>query len=167
MTGFAVKTVIVLIAIMMLVVLLSRFFRKAKPTAPTSRRQRMPLLFALIAGGLLAIGFTLALASFTSRYTAELLPMRIASVVVFLTGASMMLAFRNWYLETGPDAVHYRTVLGRQKRIAYADIASFRTVEAGGRTRVIVESRAGDRLRVDAGRYNVAALIDAGRRHAA
>ena len=104
-----------------------------------------------------------ALASFSSRYTPELLPARIASPVVILAGLAALLAYRNWYLEVFSDAVRFRTVLGREKRIDYRDITSFRLKRTAGRERLTVRSRDGVRLSVDTGRYGVAPLLAAAR----
>ncbi|GAA3933605.1 hypothetical protein [Microbacterium soli] len=161
MTGFAVKAVIVLIAIALLGVLIARFFRRVTPVRAATRRQRMPLLVVLIGAVLIVAGLILGLAVFTARYTPQLLPARIASVAVFVVGVVLLIAFRNWYLEVGTDAVRFRTVLGREKRIVYRDIASVRTVQVGGRPKVIVRGRDGVTLRVDRGRYQLAPLLAA------
>ncbi|MGF2949253.1 hypothetical protein [Microbacterium alcoholitolerans] len=163
MSGFALKVVIIAIAVALLVVIVARAFRRVKPSPAkaASRRQRMPVLFGLVGAVLLAAGFIMALASFTSRYTHELLPMRIAAVVLFAAGLGTLLAYRNWYLETGTDAVRYRTVLGREKRIAYSDVVGCETVKSAGRERVIVRSRDGQRLSVDARRYDMSPVIAA------
>ncbi|BDZ39741.1 hypothetical protein [Microbacterium suwonense] len=161
MSGFAVKTVIILIVIALVVVLIARAFRRVAPAKVTTRRQRMPMLVVVAGVVLLAAGFLLGVAAFASRYTAQLLPARIASVVLFLVGVALLLAYRNWYLEAGADAVRFRTVFGSEKHIAYRDIASCRTVRVAGRERVVVRSRDGVRLSVDRGRYNVAALLAA------
>ncbi|UNK70652.1 hypothetical protein [Microbacterium sp. H1-D42] len=165
MSGLGLKVVVITIVIALLVVIVARAFRRVRP-APVKQaplRQRMPLLFALVGAALLAIGFVMALASFTSQYTHELLPMRVTSVVLFVAGLCVLLAFRNWYIEAGSDAVGYRTVFGREKRIAYADIESCRTAKVFGRERVIVRSRAGAKLSVDAKRYDMSRVIAASR----
>jgi len=163
-TGFAIKAVIFVIAIALVVVLVARAFRRVRPGAAGAARQRMPMLFWLIGAVLLAIGFILALASFTSRYTEDLLPARIAAVVAFLLGLAVLLAYRNWYIETGTDAVRFRTITGREGQIAYRDIVSCETVKRAGRPRLIIRSRDGVTLRVDAGRYDLARVLAAARR---
>lgn len=163
MSGFALKAVLIAIAVALLLVIVARAFRRVKPSPvkAASRRQRMPVLFGLIGAVLLAAGFVMALASFASRYTHDLLPMRIAAVALFVAGLGTLLAYRNWYLETGSDAVRYRTVLGREKRIAYSDIVECQTVKSAGRERVIVRSRDGHKLSVDARRYDMSPVITA------
>lgn len=163
MSGFAAKAVIILIVVTLVVVLVARFFRRVTPANPGTRRQRMPLLVPLAGAVLIVAGSLLALASFSSRYTPELLPARIASAVVIIAGLAALLAYRNWYLEVFSDAVRFRTVLGREKRIDYRDIASFRLKKAAGRERLTVRSRDGVRLSVDTGRYGVAPLLAAAR----
>lgn len=166
MSGFAVKAVIILIVIALVGVIIARFFRRVAPAKVVTKRQRMPLLVLLAGAVLIAAGFVLGLAAFASRYTAQLLPARIASVVVFLAGLAIMIAYRNWYLEVAADVVRFRTVLGQERRIAYRDIVSFRTKKVAGRERVIVRSGDGVKLTADTGRYALAPLIDAARRAA-
>ncbi|MDQ0614376.1 hypothetical protein QF046_002017 [Microbacterium sp. W4I4] len=163
MSGFVVKVVIFLIVIAVILVFIARFFRRVTPVKAVQRRQRMPLLVVLVGAVLLTAGFILGLAAFASPYTAQLLPARIASAVLFVVGLAILIAYRNWYLEVGADAVHFRTVLGQEKRIAYRDIASGRMVSVAGRSRVIVQSTDGVKLSVDVGRYGVAPLVAAAR----
>lgn len=161
MSGFAVKAVIVLIAIALICVLVARFFRRVTPAKAVLRRQRMPLLVVVAGAVLLVAGFVLSLAAFTSRYTEQLLPARIASVVLVVVGIAVLVAYRNWFLEVGSDAVRFRTILGQDRRIAYRDIVSRRTIAVFGRARVVVRSADGQKLSVDAARYDVSAVIAA------
>ncbi|MDT0156004.1 hypothetical protein Q9R19_00020 [Microbacterium sp. ARD32] len=162
MSGFAVKAVIVLVVITLVVVIVARFFRRVAPASAT-RRQRMPIFVPLAGGALLVAGAALGFVSFASRYTDDLLALRIASVVVFLAGVAVLLAHRNRYLDVGADAVRFRTVLGREHRIAYRDIVSFRIVRILGRERVVVRSADGVQLAADVGCYRLAPLLEAGR----
>jgi len=123
----------------------------------------MPLLVPLVGAALTVAGSLLALAAFSPQYKPELLPTRIASAVVVLAGLAALLAYRNWYLEVFSDAVRFRTVLGREKRIDYRDIAAFQVKKAAGRERLTVRSRDGVRLSVDTARYSVAPLLAAAR----
>lgn len=163
MSGFVAKAVIIAIVIALILVVVARFFRRVTPAKQVVRRQRMPLLVVLAGAVLLVAGTVLGVVTFATRFTAELLPARIASVAVALIGLGLIVAYRNWYLEVRADAVRFRTVLGREKRIAYRDIASFRTVNSGLRTRVRVRSNDGVKLSVDTGRYALGPLIEAGR----
>ncbi|OJU41119.1 MAG: hypothetical protein BGN97_17345 [Microbacterium sp. 69-10] len=163
MSGFAAKAVIILIVVTLVVVLVARFFRRVTPAKPGTRRQRMPLLVPLVGAALTVAGSLLALAAFSPQYKPELLPTRIASAVVVLAGLAALLAYRNWYLEVFSDAVRFRTVLGREKRIDYRDIAAFQVKKAAGRERLTVRSRDGVRLSVDTARYSVAPLLAAAR----
>ena len=92
MTGFALKTVIIVVVIALVVIVVARMFHR--PSADSVRTQgserRMPLLAWLGAALLLAAGFFLALVSFTSRYTDDLLPMRIAAVIALLAGGAVL-----------------------------------------------------------------------------
>lgn len=161
MPGFAVKAVIIVIVIALVVVFIARAFRRVAPARAVSRRQRMPMLVVLVGSVLLVAGFVLGVAAFASRYTAQLLPARIASVVVFVAGLAILLAYRNWYVEVGADAVKFRTIFGTEKRIVYRDLVSCRIVTVAGRERVSVRSEDGVKLALDVGRYDVAALLAA------
>ena len=90
MTGFALKTVIIVVVIALVVVVIARMFHRPSPQRSQGQAQRMPLLAWLGAAVLLAAGFFLALVSFTSRYTDDLLPMRIAAVVALLAGGAVL-----------------------------------------------------------------------------
>ncbi|MFJ4045737.1 hypothetical protein ACIPV2_08345 [Microbacterium sp. NPDC089987] len=92
MTGFALKTVIIVVMIALVVIVVARMFHRPSPDASRSQGavRRMPLLAWLGAAVLLAAGFFLALVSFTSRYTEDLLPMRIAAVVALLAGGAVL-----------------------------------------------------------------------------
>lgn len=161
MSGFAVKAMIVLIVIMLIVVFIARFFRRVSPVKTTSQRLKMRIIVPLAGSVLLAVGFMLALVSFASRYTHELLPMRIAAGVTFVTGACVLIAYRNWYVEPGAHEVHFRTIFGREKHIVYSNIASYRMTRVAGQPRLIVRSSGGDQLAVNPGRYDMSALIAA------
>lgn len=163
MSGFVAKAVIIAIVIALVIVVIARFFRRVTPAKQVGKRQRMPLLVVLAGAVLLIAGAVLGVVTFAARFTAELLPARIASVVVVLLGLGLILAYRNWFLEVRADAVRFRTVLGREKHISYRDIASFRMVSSGLRTRVRVRSNDGVKLSVDTGRYALGPLIEAGR----
>jgi hypothetical protein len=162
-SGFVAKAVIIAIVIALVIVVVARFFRRVTPARQVVTRQRMPLLVLLAGAALLVAGAVLAVVTFAARFAMELLPARIASIVVALIGVGLIVAYRNWYLEVRVDAVRFRTVLGREKHIAYRDIASFRMVNAGLRTRVRVRSNDGVKLTVDTGRYALGPLIEAGR----
>lgn len=124
-------------------------------------RLRLPRLTVYIGGGLLVAGFVLALGSFTSRYNAELLPMRILGGVTALAGVIVLLMYRTWYVEPKADAIRFRTALGRERTIAYRDIASCRLDESGRRPRVSIRSRSGARLSLNPAMYPVPALLAA------
>lgn len=161
MSGFTAKAVVIVIALLMLAIIVSRAFRRPVSAKAAAKRQRMPLLVLLVGIALLAIGFFLSLGSFTSPFHAQLLPMRIAGVTLFVAGLAVIAAHQNWYLETGTDAVRFRTVLRREHQIAYRDITSCRRVGSGRRERLIVRGSAGQRLTVNLARYDASRVLAA------
>lgn len=92
MTGFALKTVIIVVVIAVVVIVIARMFHRPSPQTSRSSvaTRRIPLLAWLGAAVLLTVGFLLALVSFTSRYTDELLPLRIAAVAALLAGGVVL-----------------------------------------------------------------------------
>lgn len=95
MSGLPLKAVIIVILIAVVLIVIARLFHRPDPAreraaATRSAGKRMPLPVWLGAAVLLAAGFFLALVSFTSRYTHDLLPMRIAAVAALLAGAAVL-----------------------------------------------------------------------------
>lgn len=100
MSGLALKAVVIVIVIALIGVIVARAFRRVRPskpaeTAPPAKPgtliQRMPVLLPIAGAVLVAAGFFMGLISFTSRYTDDLLPMRIAAVVLFVAGIGVLL----------------------------------------------------------------------------
>jgi len=92
-TGFALKAVIIVIVIALVAIVIARMFHRPAPIEERHDRpqRRMPLWAWLTAAALLVIAFVLALVSFVSRYTADLLLMRVAAVVALLAGGVVLL----------------------------------------------------------------------------
>lgn len=152
---------IVVIGLALLAVIIARAFRRPVAAKVAAKRQRMPSLVLIGGSGVLAIGFVLTLGSFMSPLTADLLPMRIAGATLFSTGIGVLVAYRNWYLETGTDAVRYRTVFGREKQFAYRDITACRRVGTGRQQRLVVRAKTGEKLTVNLARYDASRLLAA------
>ena len=151
----------IVIALLLLAIIVSRAFRRPNSAKIAAKRQRMPLLVLLVGTALFAIGFILALGSFTSPYHDQLLPTRIAGVTLFVVGLGTIIAHRNWYLETGVDAVRFRTIFGREHLIAYRDITSCQRVGTGRNERLVVRSSSGQKLSVNLARHDVSRVLAA------
>ena len=122
-------------------------------------RQRMPRTVAIVGAVFAVIGSMMVLASFTTGGP-ELIPLRIASVVVLVTGILFLIAYRNRYIAPGRDAVQFRTLWGREKSIRYDDITSYQGTVGGARPHLTV--RAGrERLRVNPSFYDLSVLYAA------
>lgn len=70
-----------------------------------------------------------------------------------------MVAYRNRFVEAGPDDVRWRTMFGRERRIAHPDIIECRMLERGRWRRLKVGSSSGEQLVIYARVYPVAPLI--------
>lgn len=124
-------------------------------------RLRLPKFVAVIGWALFVVGFLMGLVAFTSRYTEDLNPMRIASASITLGGLVFLMMYRNWYIAPEADAVHFRTIFGNEKTIAYADIANWRTTTSNGQPRLTVRSNSGDKLVVNPLLYDMTPLFAA------
>ena len=90
MTGFALKAAIIVIVIALVAIVIARAFRRVPPGSGRAPAPRMPVPALLAGAALLVTGFLLALVSFTSRYTDDLMPMRIAAVAALIVGAAVL-----------------------------------------------------------------------------
>lgn len=122
---------------------------------------RMPIFVPLAGWLLLAVGFLLALSAFTSRYTADLLPMRIASLVVGAGGVFFLVMHNNWYVDARSDEVQFRTILGRESVIKYVDIVDYRMRQVSGQPRLQVRSSTGVKFTINPRIFPVEPLFDA------
>lgn len=122
---------------------------------------RMPIFVPLVGWVLLAVGFLLALVSFTSRYNADLLPMRIASLAIVAGGVFFLVMYRNWYVDARADELHFRTIFGRERVIKYVDIVDYQMQEINGQPRLRVRASTGVKLSLNPQIYPVEPLFDA------
>ncbi|MDQ0727172.1 hypothetical protein [Microbacterium sp. W4I20] len=121
-------------------------------------RVRMPR-FVLVAG-LLALGVAVlfALTAHLARFP---LGMEIAAIVLLVVGSLVLLAYINWFIEPGPDAVHARTFFGRRKVIVYGEIVRYQFSTMNGQQYVSVVSSNGDSLTLSITKYDVTPLLAA------
>ncbi|MGM7698499.1 hypothetical protein [Microbacterium sp. A84] len=161
MSALALKYAVIALAILLVVGGMWWVAKRPNRSKRVSGRLRMPIFVPLVGAVLLSVGVLLALVSFTSRYTADLLPMRIASVVVALAGAFFLVAYRNWYVEADAVEVRFRTVFGRERAIRYVDIVDSRMRQINGQPRLQVRSSSGVKLSLNPRIYPVEALLAA------
>ena len=161
MSGFLIKFALVLLVAVVVGGMVWRTVGRGKPNTVRGYpgRQRLPRMAAIVGAVLVVIGAIMVLASFTTGGP-ELLPLRIAAVVVLVTGILFLVGYRNRYVAPGPDGVQFRTLLGREKSIRYADITTYKATTRGGRPQLTL--RAGrDTLRVNPAFYDLSAVYAA------
>lgn len=165
MTAFLLKVGLVLLAIALVGVVVARARQRPNRSKEHPDRLRMPGFVAIVAGVLVAVGFFMTLIAFTAEESPEtpgaLLPMRIAAVAILATGALFVVMYLNWYVSPGPDEVRFRTVLGREKTIAYADIADYRMLTVNGQPNLTIRSNSGDKLRLNPNLFDMSPLFAA------
>jgi len=152
----------VLIALAVILAIGVAWWARKRPnrSAVHPDRIRMPRIVLVIGGLLLAAGFLLGLSAFTAPGGgADLTPMKIAAVVVFVIGGLFLLAYRNWYIAPRADEVAFRTALGRDRVIAYADIAAHRMSMSNGQPMLHIRSSSGVRLSVNIRTYDMTPLL--------
>lgn len=165
MTAFLVKVGLVLLAIALVGIVVARARQRPNRSKEHPDRLRMPRFVAIVAGVLVAVGFFMTLIAFTAEESPEtpgaLLPMRIAAVAILTAGALFVVMYVNWYVSPGPDDVQFRTVLGREKRIAYADIAEHRMRDINGQPNLTIRSNSGEKLRLNPNLFDMSPLFAA------
>ncbi|MDR6867128.1 hypothetical protein J2Y69_001727 [Microbacterium resistens] len=122
-------------------------------------RVRMPKLFLVLAALLVAAGFLMGLAAFTAEDVPDLIPMKIAAVVILLGGLFLLMMYRNWYVAPRADEVAFRTILGREHLIAYTDIVDYRMWMQNGRPTLSIRSSTGAKLRLNLRMYDMTPLL--------
>lgn len=160
MFAFALKCALIALAVVLVAGGLWRVMKRPNRSRQHRARMRMPVFVPLVGWVLLVVGFLMALIAFTSRY-ADLLPVRISSLVIVAGGVFFLVMYQNWYVESRLDELHFRTVFGRERVIKYADIVDYRMLELNGRPRVQVGSSSGVKLSFNPHIYPLEALFDA------
>jgi len=164
---FAIALKYALIALVMVMVVGGIWWAAKHPNRSKQDpgRLRMPIFIPIVGWLLLVVGFLMVLVAFSADGDADgeadLLPMRIAAVAIFAGGLFFLLMYRNWYLEPDADEVRFRTISGRERVIAYADIVDYRTYEYQGQPRLEVRSASGVKLAINPRMYAVEPLFDA------
>lgn len=122
-------------------------------------RVRMPKAVPVIGWLVLAVGAFMALAAFA----AEDAPLgeRIASVGMMLGGVAFLLMYRNFYITPYEDEVVFRTVLGRDRVVAYRDIAEYRFSTNMGQQFLSIKSVDGVKLSLNISSFDVGPMMRA------
>ena len=149
-TALVLKIVLFGAALVFVVVIVRSRFVRPQRGKPGSDRIRLHRFWGFGAGALLALGLLAGLLGFGSGNgeIRDPLPFRIASVLLVAVGLVVLIAYRNWFLAPGAEAIAFRTVFGAERVIRYRDIVSRRVVGRGGRM-LVLTSADGTRLRVD------------------
>jgi hypothetical protein len=155
------KIVLLAVALVVAVVLVRSLFVRPSQAKARDARIRLPRWVAYAAAALLALGLLAGMLGFGSGDMRDPVPFRIASVVLVAAGLVVVLAYRNWYVAPGAEAVAFRTMLGAERVIRYRDIVSHRTSGRGRRRMLVVKAADGTRLRVNTSAHDVAPLLAA------
>lgn len=161
MSAFALKYALVALAIVIVAAGVWWAVKRPNRSKRTPSRMRMPIFVPIVGWLLLVVGFLMGLSAFASRYTADLLPMRIASLAIAAAGVLFLVMYNNWYVDARTDEVHFRTILGRERVIKYVDIVDYRMLEVSGQPRFQVRASSGVKLSIHPQIYPVEPLFAA------
>ncbi|MGN8026581.1 hypothetical protein [Microbacterium sp. 22242] len=162
MSGFVVKTLLVLAVLIMVGAAVARLRRHPNRSAEHPERQRMPRLVPIAGGLLIAVGVLLGLTAFTERDDAGmLLPMRIAAVLIALGGLAFLMMYGNFYVAPRDAEVAFRTIFGRESVIAYSDIVDYTVKGTGMQLILTVRAATGPRLRLNLRLYDMSPFLRA------
>lgn len=164
--GVVWKIVLFTMALVFLVIIVRSLFTRSNRAKPRDERIRLPRIVAIVAIVLLALGSLSSLLGFGSGLVdgssmRDPVPFRIASVILVAVGLLVLLAYRNWYLAAGVDAIVSRTIFGAERVIRYRDIVSHRMIERRGRRMLVVTSSTGTTLRVNTSAHDLTPLLAA------
>ena len=159
--AFVLKIVLLAVALVVVVVLVRSLFVRPSAARARDARIRLARYVPITATVLLALGLFASVLGFGSGNMRDPVPFQIASVVLVVAGLLVLLAYRNWYLAPGADAIAFRTVLGTERVIRYRDIVSHRMSGTGARRTLIVTAADGTRLRVNTARHGLSGLVAA------
>ena len=76
-------------------------------------------------------------------------------------GVLFLMMYRNWYVAPERDAVHYRTLMGREDRIVYSDIVDYRMTEANGQPNLRIRASSGAKLALNPAMCDMSPLLAA------
>lgn len=159
MPALTLKFAVIALAAVVILIAMGRSAKRPNRSRQHPGRYRMPIVVPVIGWLLTAVGFVLGLAAFSFAEADGVWPMRAVTVVIFCAGLLLVLAYRNRFIEAGAESVRFRTVAGRERTIAFADIVESRVVERGRRRMLVVRSRSGELLRIDLRVYPVPSLV--------
>ncbi|WP_424937256.1 MULTISPECIES: hypothetical protein [Bacteria] len=159
-TAVVLRTALIVLAVILAIGVAWWARKRPNRSAAHPDRVRMPRIVIVVGVLLVTVGLLLGLSAFTAPGGgADLTPMKIAAVVVFIGGALSLLAYRNWYVAPRADEVAFRSVLGRERVIAYADIAEHRMSMSNGQPMLRIRSSSGAKLGVNIRMYDMTPLL--------
>jgi len=160
-SAFALKYALIALAILLVAAGVWWAMKRPNRSKRAPSRVRMPIFVPVAGWLLLVIGFLLALTAFASRYTADLLPMRIASLAIAAGGVFFLVMYNNWYVDARSDEVQFRTIFGRERVIKYVDIVDYRMLQMNGQPSFRVRSASGVKLSINPRLFPVEPMFEA------
>ena len=122
-------------------------------------RVRMPKVLPIFGWICVSVGLLMGLFAFTTDRAP--LGARIASVAIFLGGLAFVAMYRNFYVAPRAYEVAFRSVLGREHRFAYSDIAYYSVGTLKGQQFLTVKSVHGVKLSLNMSAYDMTPLLRA------
>lgn len=119
----------------------------------------MPKFQAFFGWLFLTVGLVMGLASF--MHPRAPLGAQIASVVIVLVGLFFLFMYRNFYIVPRTYDVAYRTIMGKEHLVTYADIVSYDVVRLRGQPFLTFKDCHGVRFSINSAAYDMTPLLRA------
>ncbi|MBE6483177.1 MAG: hypothetical protein E7Z96_00105 [Actinomycetaceae bacterium] len=155
---FRLLIILLVVGVSFLVGVLAR--RRPNRSAKDPSRIRQPRLVLIIGILFLLMGTLLVATAVAAASNGDdaWIGMFIAGLAMVMGGLLFALLYRNWWISVGDDAIDFSTAFGRQKRIRYADITTYRVVTQYGNPQLTVVSSDGTKLSLNKRTFDVSAL---------
>lgn len=148
------------VAVLVLIASLSWWARKhPNRSKEFPDRIRMPKFQAFFGWLFLSVGLFMGLFAFT--YPRAPLGAQIASVVIVLAGLFFLFMYRNFYIVPRTYDVAYRTIMGKEHLVTYADIVSYDVRRLRGQPFLTFKDRHGVKFSINSAAYDMTPLLRA------
>ncbi|WP_030016319.1 MULTISPECIES: EGFR-like transmembrane domain-containing protein [Micrococcales] len=125
------------------------------------KRQRMLRIIPIIGWAFAVVGGILVVVALLSLLTSDpsLLGMGIFGFICLLFGIMFIAWYRNFYMEFDDMEVRWRSLWGRERRMAYHEIDVFKLGQSGNGITLTAKSIRGDKLAMSATIYDFTRLM--------
>lgn len=121
-------------------------------------RTRLPKIIPIVGWMLIVVGAFFGL--ITLAIPDPEIGMYVSAIAMFVGGILFTLMYRNFYVAPETDAVHFRTILGKEQVIEYRDIINVQAYEMRGQPYVRVTGSNGAKLELNPQMYDLQLMFN-------